>query len=161
MRIPPGPYNCGYLAALHFFSRKPGNTTANQLNDNIINFYMEMIQERNSQNPYLPSFHCFSTQFYDKLLKSGYQGVHRWTKKVDIFSKDLILFPINYQACHWILAVVNVSQKVIYMYNSAGGKYVFSCFQLFLSFLSAEIQRKKKCDLGALNWDKLSVKCIP
>ena len=80
---------------------------------------------------------------------------------MDIFSKDLILFPINYQACHWILAVVNVSQKVIYMYNSAGGKYVFSCFQLFLSFLSAEIQRKKKCDLGALNWDKLSVKCIP
>ena len=128
MRIPPGPYNCGYLAALHFFSRKPGNTTANQLNDNIINFYMEMIQERNSQNPYLPSFHCFSTQFYDKLLKSGYQGVHRWTKKVDIFSKDLILFPINYQAYHWILAVVNVSQKVIYLYNSAGGSYVFSCF---------------------------------
>ena len=72
---------------------------------------------------------------------------------MDIFSKDLILFPINYQACHWILDVVNVSQRVIYMYNSAGGKYVFSCFQLILSYLSAEIQRKKNCDLGALKFE--------
>ena len=133
----------------------------NLLNDNIINYYIEMMQERSSKNPGLPTFHAFSTQFYDKLLKSGYQGVHKWTKKVDIFNKDLLLFPINYKAIHWILAVVNLRQKMIYLYNSAGLANVESCFEPILNYLSEEMRSKKKSITSRLYLDQVTVKCIP
>ena len=36
---------------------------------------------------------------------SGYESVRRWTKNVDIFTKDFLFVPIN-ESLHWSLAVV-------------------------------------------------------
>ena len=33
------------------------------------------------------------------------QAVHRWTRDVDIFSKEFLFIPINYEL-HWSLAIV-------------------------------------------------------
>mmetsp|Transcript_12245 Transcript_12245/g.18544 ORF Transcript_12245/g.18544 Transcript_12245/m.18544 type:complete len:912 (+) Transcript_12245:210-2945(+) len=56
--------------------------------------------------------YAFSCMFYTKLTElpkytkeSAYGMVKRWTKNVDIFSKDFVFFPINIGA-HWSLVCV-------------------------------------------------------
>lgn len=69
----------------------------------VINFYMNLLVER-SQKPNLPTVNAFNTFFYPKLRKSGYCAVRRWTKKMDIFSKDILLVPVHL-GVHWCLSV--------------------------------------------------------
>lgn len=69
----------------------------------VINFYMNMLVERSKQ-PNLPSAYTFNTFFFPKLRSSGYSAVRRWTKKVDIFSVDIILVPVHL-GVHWCLSV--------------------------------------------------------
>ncbi|XP_059727844.1 sentrin-specific protease 1 isoform X2 [Haemorhous mexicanus] len=83
----------------------------NWLNDEIINFYMNLLMERSRQQP-LPALHAFNTFFFTKLRSGGYPAVRRWTKAVDIFSVDLLLVPIHL-GLHWCLAVVDFRKKGI------------------------------------------------
>lgn len=69
----------------------------------VINFYMNLLVER-SKDPNLPSVNTFNTFFYPKLRSSGYSAVRRWTKKMDIFSKDILLVPVHL-GVHWCLSV--------------------------------------------------------
>lgn len=69
----------------------------------IINFYMNMLMERSKEKG-MPSVHAFNTFFFTKLKTAGYQAVKRWTKKVDVFSVDILLVPIHL-GVHWCLAV--------------------------------------------------------
>lgn len=87
----------------------------NWLNDEIINFYMSLIAERSKQTDI--KIHTFTTFFYPKLLKDGFQSLKRWTRKVDIFSFDLILVPIHL-GLHWTLAVIDLACKEIRYYDS-------------------------------------------
>lgn len=68
----------------------------NWLNDMVINFYLELIKERSEQVEYLPKVHVMNTVFLGKLLESGYQSVRRWTRRVDIFSYDIIPVPVRF-----------------------------------------------------------------
>lgn len=70
------------------------------LNDKVIDAYMELIMDRS--NFFRPEVYIFSTHFYTALDRKGYDGVARWTSKVDIFSYDLILIPICFNN-HWSL----------------------------------------------------------
>ena len=40
-----------------------------------------------------------------KPSKLDHERVHRWTKNVDIFSKQLVIIPVNY-SLHWSLIAV-------------------------------------------------------
>ena len=87
----------------------------NWLNDEVINFYMNLITERSVQNPaYSSDLKCytFSTFFYSKLIKDGYSTLKRWTRKVDIFSHNLILIPVHL-GLHWTLAVSSASLTLL------------------------------------------------
>lgn len=53
----------------------------NWLNDEVVNFYMNLLMERGKNDNY-QSVYAFNTFFYPKLLKMGFSGVKRWTKKV-------------------------------------------------------------------------------
>lgn len=64
---------------------------------------MNLLMERSKEKG-LPAVHAFNTFFFTKLKTAGYQAVKRWTKKVDIFSVDLLLVPIHL-GVHWCLAV--------------------------------------------------------
>ncbi len=93
----------------------------NWLNDEIINFYMSLICERNTAKAdSLPKTYAFSTFFYPKLTKDGYASLKRWTRKCDIFSFDLILVPIHL-GLHWTLAVIDVACKEVRYYDSMNG----------------------------------------
>ncbi|VDN60599.1 unnamed protein product [Dracunculus medinensis] len=87
------------------------------LNDEVINFYMKLICKRAADNCSYPKVYAFTTFFYPTLLAKGYQSVKRWTRKVDIFSFDIILVPIHLSA-HWCLAVIDFSNKFIEYYDS-------------------------------------------
>lgn len=65
------------------------------LNDEVINFYMELIKHRSEQVDFLPKVHVMNTFFVGKLQQQGHSGVRRWTRKVDIFSVDVIPVPVH------------------------------------------------------------------
>jgi sentrin-specific protease 1 len=94
------------------------------LNDEIINFYMALLMDRaaTSTSDTLPSIHCFNTFFCSTLRDQGYDKVKRWTKKVDIFSKQLLLIPIN-RSYHWTLGVIDFHKKQVLVYDSLNGRH--------------------------------------
>lgn len=86
------------------------------INDTIIDFYTKYLkngippQERHR-------FHFFNSFFFRKLAdldknpssdfdsKAAFQRVRKWTRKVNIFEKDYIFIPVNYNL-HWSLIVI-------------------------------------------------------
>ena len=83
----------------------------NWLNDEVINFYMQMIVARSENNKEnFRSVYSFSTFFYPRLMDAGYNAVKRWTKKVDIFSRNIMIIPLHLEV-HWCLAVVDFIKK--------------------------------------------------
>jgi Ulp1 protease family, C-terminal catalytic domain len=77
------------------------------LNDNLIEFYINWLQDKNpTENNQV---HFFSTHFYSALTaqrsRINHKAVERWTKQVDIFSYDFVVVPVN-EAYHWYLALI-------------------------------------------------------
>lgn len=126
----------------------------NWLNDEIINFYFNMLQERSPK-----AIYTFNTFFYSKLKESGHKALRRWTKKVDIFSFKLILIPIHL-GMHWTLASIDMPNKQINYYDSMNGNNQ-ECLNLLLTYLTDEILDKKKEHLDVENWRTTIVKKIP
>lgn len=62
---------------------------------------------------------AFNTLFYPKLMSSGYDGLERWTRTVDLFQYDLILIPVH-SGAHWSLATVCPKLRTIQYYDSQG-----------------------------------------
>ncbi|TSL61262.1 Sentrin-specific protease 1 [Bagarius yarrelli] len=121
----------------------------NWLNDEVINFYMNMLVER-SKSPHLPSVYTFNTFFFPKLRSSGYSAVRRWTKKVDVFSVDIILVPVHL-GMHWCLSVVDFRKKTITYFDSMGGSNDEAC-QILLNYLKHESEDKKKQVFNTSDW---------
>ncbi|XP_061663356.1 sentrin-specific protease 1 isoform X2 [Syngnathoides biaculeatus] len=119
------------------------------LNDEVINFYMNLLVER-SKGPKLPSVNTFSTFFYPKLRSSGYSAVRRWTKKMDIFSKDILLVPVHL-SMHWCLSVVDFRKKAVTYFDSMGGSNDEACKLLF-DYLQQESKDKKGKELDTTGW---------
>jgi Ulp1 family protease len=109
------------------------------LNDEVINFYMKMLQERDDslceQNENRRHSHFFNSFFAERLLATDrcytYKNVKRWSKKLDIFEMDKIFFPINIGNMHWTLAVVYPQKKRIEYFDSMRGKGAFYTDALF------------------------------
>ncbi|RMZ90043.1 hypothetical protein DV736_g2710, partial [Chaetothyriales sp. CBS 134916] len=84
------------------------------LNDSLISFFIRYLQHQlELSNPdLLKKMHFFNTYFFDTLTKNskGRKGVNhasvaRWTKNIDIFSRDFIVVPVN-DNLHWYLAII-------------------------------------------------------
>ncbi|CAK7897705.1 hypothetical protein CAAN1_04S01134 [[Candida] anglica] len=104
------------------------------LNDNVIDFYLNLITEQSS------NVFCWTTHFFTTLQSKGYQGVARWSKrkKLNVTQKDLILVPINIMGTHWALAVVdNVKKKFAY-YDSLSSSGNKKALQLLVTYMSEE-----------------------
>ncbi|XP_075952149.1 sentrin-specific protease 1 isoform X1 [Anarhichas minor] len=121
----------------------------NWLNDEVINFYMNLLVER-SKDPGLPSVNTFNTFFYPKLRSNGYSAVRRWTKKMDIFSKDVLLVPVHL-GVHWCLSVVDFRKKAVIYFDSMGGNNDEACRMLF-KYLQQESKDKKGKELNTVGW---------
>ena len=89
------------------------------LNDTIIDFYLSYLYETILPAAIKDDVHIYSSHFYsrikgsensskssaDKKGISAYQRVKSWTRKLDIFSKRMLLFPIC-EEDHWYLIIV-------------------------------------------------------
>ncbi|KAL0488418.1 hypothetical protein AKO1_015601 [Acrasis kona] len=127
------------------------------LNDEVINFYLGLCIERcdNSLVP-VPKCHFFTTFFYTKLVEKGsynYANVRRWTKKVDLFSKDKVIIPIHL-GVHWTCAVINLRDSRFEYYDSMGGvergKQVLKDLQ---KYIQDECKDKKNKVLNTGGWE--------
>ncbi|KAG0702709.1 cysteine proteinase [Suillus ampliporus] len=131
------------------------------LNDEIINFYGAMILTRSeSSGSGVPpakrkilDVHCFNTFFWPKLKNEGYeQGrLAKWTKKIDIFSKDAILIPVNHNNSHWTGAAINFRRKRIESYDSMNLDH-HQVFKALRSYLDSEHRNKKKKPFDFTGW---------
>ena len=130
------------------------------LNDNIINFYMQMIVARwEEDRENFRSVYALSSFFYPKLMQGGYDSIKRWIKDVDIFSHSLILIPVHVERDHWCLATIDMEAKLIVYYDSLGGKNN-PALRLIDSFLQQEHLTKRGSALG-INYEKMNAKNIP
>ena len=92
------------------------------LNDEVINFYLELLKRHNKMHSNLPKAYFFNTFFYAQLFtdrgRYNYDKVRRWTRKAKIFENDLLIFPINKHRNHWTLASVDFKRKTFTYYDS-------------------------------------------
>ncbi|KII93665.1 hypothetical protein PLICRDRAFT_49686 [Plicaturopsis crispa FD-325 SS-3] len=143
------------------------------LNDEIINFYGQMILTRSEdckENPGSKSVngttapgnsrgkplnvHYFSSFFWSKLKGEGYERsrLAKWTKKFDLFSKDVILIPVNHNNSHWTAAAINFRKKRIESYDSMN-MYNRIVWKMLRGYLDAEHRNKKKKPFDWEGWE--------
>ncbi|CAL8307668.1 unnamed protein product [Lota lota] len=125
----------------------------NWLNDQVINMYGELIMEATQSK-----VHFFNSFFHKQLVAKGYEGVKRWTKKVDLFSKWLLLVPIHLEI-HWSLITVNTATKTISYYDSQGVVFKHTIDNI-MKYLQSEAQEKKQTNYQK-GWRMLIIRGIP
>ncbi|KIL71119.1 hypothetical protein M378DRAFT_155985 [Amanita muscaria Koide BX008] len=144
------------------------------LNDELINFYGALILARSEgckENPgdgiangrRKPlNVHYFSTFFWSKLRKEGYDKgrLAKWTKKIDLFSKDVVLIPVNHNNAHWTCAAINFRGKRIESYDSMG-MAKDEIFKHLRAYLDAEHRNKKKKPFNFTGWENHAPEWTP
>ncbi|KAH8315468.1 hypothetical protein KR074_002991, partial [Drosophila pseudoananassae] len=118
------------------------------LNDEVINFYMNMLTDRSERRAgELPSVYAMNTFFVPRLLQNGHDGVKRWTRKVDLFSKDIIPVPVHCNGVHWCMAIIHMRDRTILYYDSMGNSNqpVLDALEAYLQSESLD-KRKKPFD---------------
>ena len=129
------------------------------LNDEVINYFFKLLEERELRGSEAaqagrtdepaaawPRCHFMQTNFYTKLSEGGsytYKNVARWTRKVDVFAKELIIVPVHVHGNHWTLAVINFKEKRLEYYDSLRGPPENVLVDL-RRWLEEESQNKKK-----------------
>lgn len=141
-------------------TRKDLHTLAglNWLNDEVINFYMNLLITRGTLGKY-PKVHAMNTFFYPKLLSGGHSSLKRWTRKVDIFAQDLMVVPVHLDV-HWCMSIVDFREKSIVYYDSMGGNNP-KCLAALKQYLQDESLDKKKQTYNMSNWKLQPAKNIP
>ncbi|KAI4337600.1 hypothetical protein L6164_015995 [Bauhinia variegata] len=86
------------------------------VNDNIIDFYIKYLKNQ-IQEEEMHRFHFFNSFFFRKLAdmdknpssasdgKAAFLRVRKWTRKINLFEKDYIFIPVNFNL-HWSLIVI-------------------------------------------------------
>ncbi|XP_057613312.1 sentrin-specific protease 2-like [Chionomys nivalis] len=124
------------------------------LNDEVINFYMNLLVQRNDSEGY-PALHAFSTFFYPKLKHGGYGAVKRWTRGINLFEKEIILVPIHQQV-HWSLIEIDLRKRSIIYYDSMGHTGQSICETIF-QYLQNESKTRRNMELDPLEWKQYSM----
>ncbi|CAD6187920.1 unnamed protein product [Caenorhabditis auriculariae] len=131
----------------------------NWLNDEVINFYMELVCERSRNSSDLPKTYAFNTFFYSNIATKGYTSVKRWTRKVDIFAYDVLLIPVHL-GVHWCMSVIDMGKKEITYYDSLLNDN-YQSLELLRQYLSSESADKKKVSFDFTGWKFEMKKDIP
>lgn len=142
--------------------------TGQWLNDEVMNFYMALLQDRNIKRCQDETKHCkvlfLNTFFYTKLSSNGYnyKAVKRWTKKVklnkkglsitSIFELDKVIFPVHVNKIHWCCGCINLRDKRFEYYDSMNGASS-SFFGKMRRYIADEFQDKLKGDQKKFNLD--------
>ena len=109
--------------------------------DEVVNYYMFLLQERDalvcaSDSSRKPC-HFFNSFFFTKLLENdsyNYRQVKRWTKRFDLFSRSKVFAPVNVGNMHWCMVMVDVARKEVRYFDSmgAGGEPYLKAMKRYL-----------------------------
>ena len=85
------------------------------LNDNLIAFFLRYLEHclEQDQPDIAKRAHFFNSYFYEKLRQKpkdkksaiNYEGVKKWTDKIDLFNRDFVIVPVN-ENFHWYVAII-------------------------------------------------------
>ncbi|KAF0687972.1 Aste57867_20353 [Aphanomyces stellatus] len=127
---------------------------ATWLNDEIVNFWFQMLGERDASLKRPLKSHFFNSFFFAKVSEGGYNfvNVRRWTRKLDLFAMDKIFVPVNVRNVHWCLAVIFMQEKRIQYFDSMMGAGT-ECLKVLLKYLHDEMQHKKSTEFDATGWE--------
>ncbi|XP_043274907.1 sentrin-specific protease-like [Venturia canescens] len=131
----------------------------NWLNDEVINFYMNLLIVRGTNSDKYPKVHAMNTFFYPKLLSGGHSSLKRWTRKVDVFAQDLLVVPIHL-GIHWCMSIIDFRNKTIRYFDSMGGSNP-TCLNALQKYLEDESLDKKKKPFDTSGWKLESVTKTP
>ncbi|KAH8421262.1 hypothetical protein KR009_007638 [Drosophila setifemur] len=135
--------------------------SGNWLNDEVINFYMNMLTDRSERRAgELPSVYAMNTFFVPRLLQNGHGGVKRWTRKVDLFSKDIIPVPVHCNGVHWCMAIIHMRDRTIRYYDSMG-KPNQEVLDALEAYLQSESLDKRKQPFDTSGFQIHSVPNVP
>ncbi|XP_020211361.1 probable ubiquitin-like-specific protease 2B isoform X2 [Cajanus cajan] len=110
------------------------------VNDTIIDFYIQYLKNQIPEEE-KPRFHFFNSFFFRKLAdmdknpssasdgKAAFLRVRKWTRKVNLFAKEYIFIPVNFNL-HWSLIVICHPGEVL-NFNGEVSAYDLSCETLF------------------------------
>jgi len=128
------------------------------LDDKVIEIYMRLVvrRSRSGGEQFRRLEVVKNSFFYTKLTKEGkgydYSSVRSWTRKPGILDTDAILVPINVNGNHWVLGVVNLTDKRIEFYDSMRGP-AEKHFQVLRRWIKDEWLDKKKQQLDLSQWE--------
>ena len=126
------------------------------LNDAVISAYIQLVADR-SKADNNPKVCALNTVFYSMFGSLGYDSVRQFTKKLDIFKYDLVMFPIHL-GNHWALVVVDTFQLTATYYDSKIGPGTTDApAHIIVKFLEKEYKEKKGQEMGfnfTVQWDK-------
>ncbi|KAJ2747298.1 SUMO1 sentrin specific peptidase 1 [Coemansia sp. BCRC 34301] len=129
------------------------------LNDEVINFYMQLIMSRSEKNCKLPRVHAFNTFFYSTLRDQGYVRVKRWTRRIKLFEMDLVIVPVHL-GVHWCCAVIDFRAKTVVYYDALLGDNQ-ECLRLLMEYLREESKDKLGVAFDDGGWTMQCDKQIP
>jgi Ulp1 protease family, C-terminal catalytic domain len=84
------------------------------LNDNLIGFYLRYLEHfLEKEKPEIAKkVYFFNSYFFERLTQAqkgtkgiNYAAVEKWTRTVDIFSRDFVVVPVN-ENLHWYVAII-------------------------------------------------------
>jgi sentrin-specific protease 1 len=139
------------------------------LNDEVINFYIKMMSERNQTsvsqpNCSIPKCHFYNSFFCVKLLQDGYRykNVKRWSKraKITTMEMDKIIIPTHVHGNHWCLSVINIRDKQFEYYDSLGGSGR-AYLKLLRNYIVDEAKNYSSIDLDLTDWRDIEMDDIP
>ncbi|KFK30643.1 hypothetical protein AALP_AA6G008600 [Arabis alpina] len=139
------------------------------LNDQVVNFYLELLKDRQTRDPQ-KYFNChfFNTFFYTRLVgNSGssynYQALKRWTTKkklgYHLIDCDIIFVPIHERE-HWTLVVINMRERKL-LYLDSLYEADTTKMNVLAKFLVDEVKDKSKKDIDVSSWDREFVQNRP
>ncbi|XP_054288789.1 uncharacterized protein LOC129004285 [Macrosteles quadrilineatus] len=126
----------------------------NLLNDNCVNSYLRLIERRSHYYDSYPMVYAFDSYFFPAWKRGNYEKVRKWTKGTNIFSRDLLIFPIHApdigESGHWSVIIVWTKTHHITTYDSLGLNYPWHA-TVVMAFLQEEA-KAKKVELDPVEW---------
>lgn len=127
---------------------------SNWLNDIVLDYYLSLVFNKSEVDL------LFSSHFYNHLVSSEKQIKRKctWYKSVDVFSFKRIFIPLIVDnQSHWILAMVDVNNSSVVLFDSLGYNRITDGDRI-ASYLERETVRR---NISPRQWSVLNAVSIP
>ena len=118
------------------------------INDEIINFYFQILQKYDHNN----DSYFFNSFFMTKLKGFEFDEVKRWTRHINVFSFKKLFFPVNINNSHWVLLVIDIENKFIGYYDSMGNEDSHGNMEVLFRWMVEEAIDKNKDKINGHEW---------